>query len=100
MTTSCHHPPAHKIPLEELKKSVKALHNTEYKKMVRQEMLLDRKPKECEYCWRIEALGPDKVSDRVYKSIIYTEDDLQAAAFDLGPFADVDLKTLEVAFDA
>ena len=100
MTTSCHHPPAHKIPLEELKKSVKALHNTEYKKMVRQEMLLDRKPKECEYCWRIEALGPDKVSDRVYKSIIYKEEDLQAAAFDLGPFADVDLKTLEIAFDS
>lgn len=100
MTTSCHHPPAHKIPLEELKKSVKALHNTEYKKMVRQEMLLDRKPKECEYCWRIEALGPDKVSDRVYKSIIYTEDDLAKAAFDLGPFADVDLKTLEIAFDS
>ena len=25
-TTSCHHPPAHKIPVEELKRSYKALH--------------------------------------------------------------------------
>ena len=100
MTASCHHPPAHKIPLDELKRSMKALHNTEYKKLVRQEMILGQKPKECDYCWRVEALGPDKVSDRVYKSIIYSEDDLKAAAFDLGPFADVDLKTLEIAFDS
>ena len=29
-TTSCHHPPAHKIPLTELEVSYKALHNTKY----------------------------------------------------------------------
>ena len=100
MTTSCHHPPAHKIPLEELKLSYKALHNTEYKKLVRQQMVLGEKPKECDYCWRVEALGPDKISDRVYKSIIYKDADLQSAVFDLGAFADVDLKTLEIAFDS
>lgn len=100
MTASCHHPPAHKIPLDELKKSMKALHNTEYKKLVRQEMLQGQKPKECDYCWRVEAMGPDKVSDRVYKSVIYSEQDLQACAFDHGAFADVDLKTLEIAFDS
>ena len=100
MTASCHHPPAHKIPLDELKKSIKALHNTEYKKLVRQEMLRGEMPKECDYCWRVEALGKDKVSDRVYKSVIYTDEDLQACAFDHGAFADVNLKTLEIAFDA
>ena len=100
MTTSCHHPPAHKIPLEELQLSYKALHNTEYKKLVRQQMVLGEKPKECDYCWRVEALGPDKISDRVYKSIIYKDADLQSAVFDLGAFADVDLKTLEIAFDS
>lgn len=100
MTTSCHHPPAHKIPLEELQLSYKALHNTEYKKLVRQQMVIGEKPKECDYCWRVEALGPDKISDRVYKSIIYKDADLQSAVFDLGAFADVDLKTLEIAFDS
>ena len=29
-TASCHHPPAHKIPLEELKDNPSALHNTKY----------------------------------------------------------------------
>lgn len=100
MTTSCHHPPAHKVPLAELEKSYKALHNTEYKKLVRQQMVLGQKPKECDYCWRVEALGPDVISDRVYKSIIYKDADLQAAMFDLGAYADVDLKTLEIAFDS
>ena len=27
---SCHHPPAHKIPLEEVAMSYKAIHNTQY----------------------------------------------------------------------
>lgn len=99
MTASCHHPPAHKIPVEEVLKNYKALHNTEYKKMVRQQMMVGEKPKECEYCWKVEALGPQHVSDRVYKSIIYTDAELQDAA-KMGAFADVDLKTLEIAFDS
>ena len=37
-TTSCHHPQPHKIPLRELERSPKALHNTQYKKLVRKEM--------------------------------------------------------------
>lgn len=100
MTTSCHHPPAHKIPLEELEKSYKALHNTEYKKLVRHQMVIGEKPSECDYCWKVEALGPEQTSDRVFKSIIYSDEDLNKAVFDLGPNADVDLKTLEIAFDA
>ena len=31
LTHSCHHPGAHKIPLEEIKKNPSALHNTNYK---------------------------------------------------------------------
>lgn len=97
---SCHHPPAHKIPLEELQVSYKALHNTKYKKLVREQMLRGERPAECEYCWKIEDLGKDKVSDRVYKSIIYTDDELTQAATTIGSTGDVDLKTLEIAFDA
>jgi len=98
-TTSCHHPPAHKIPLEEVALSYKALHNTTYKKAVRKQMMEGVRPKECEYCWKIEDLGADKVSDRVYKSVIYTDEELKEAKETMGYTEDVDLKTLEIAFD-
>ncbi len=45
-TASCHHPPAHKIPVEEVLKNPKAIHNTSYKKMVRKQMLEGERPKE------------------------------------------------------
>ena len=64
-TASCHHPPAHKIPLEEVIKNYKAIHNTEYKKMVRKQMLEGERPKECDYCWKVEDLGKDYVSDKI-----------------------------------
>jgi len=47
----------HKIPLEEVQKNFKAIHNTKYKKMVRKQMLDGERPKECEYCWKVEDLG-------------------------------------------
>ena len=99
-TTSCHHPQPHKIPLRELERSPKALHNTQYKKLVRKEMLEGVRPKECEYCWKIEDLGTDKVSDRVYKSVIYSDEELINAKDKYSWNKDVDLKTLEISFDA
>jgi hypothetical protein len=45
-TASCHHPPAHKIPLAEVAKNHKAIHNTQYKKLVRKQMLEGEYPKE------------------------------------------------------
>ena len=99
-TASCHHPPAHRIPVEEIKSNYKALHNTVYKKLVRKQMLMGERPTECEYCWKVEDLGPDKVSDRVYKSVIYPIDDLHKARDEFKDTGDVDLQTLEIAFDA
>lgn len=99
-TTSCHHPPSHKIPLTELETNYKALHNTKYKKAVRKQMMEGIRPKECEYCWKIEDLGPEKISDRVYKSEIYTDEELKEAKEVMGYTEDVDLKTLEISFDA
>ena len=32
MSTSCHHPPAHKVNVEDIKVNPKALHNTKEKK--------------------------------------------------------------------
>jgi organic radical activating enzyme len=97
-TASCHHPPAHYIPLEELQQNYTAIHNTKHKKMMRKMMQDGDRPSECEYCWRIEDMNRNSVSDRVFKSVIYTEDDLKKA-YDLDHNADVNLKTFEIAFD-
>jgi len=66
-THSCHHPAAHKIPLEEIQANPAALHNTEFKKEQRKLMLNDKKPDECDYCWRIE--DANELSDRYHKSL-------------------------------
>lgn len=65
---SCHHPPPHKIPVSEIKRNYKAIHNTEFKKIKMKEMLEGVRPAECDYCWKIEDLGKDYISDRIYKS--------------------------------
>ena len=67
ITHSCHHVGAHKIPLDELKNNPSALHNTIEKKMRRKEMREGKRPKECDYCWRIED-NTQEYSDRVWKS--------------------------------
>lgn len=67
-THSCHHPSPHKIPLDELVGNPSALHNTNHKKVARAEMLAGERPSECEYCWKIEDLPGNHVSDRTYKS--------------------------------
>lgn len=67
MTHSCHHPSPHKIPLQEIKDNPTALHNTNFKKEIRKEMLTGKKPEECNYCWNVEK-SSDSFSDRVFKS--------------------------------
>ena len=68
MTHSCHHPVPHKIPLEELKENKSALHNTKFKKLQRKMMLEGGRPKECDYCWKVEDANKDAFSDRHMKS--------------------------------
>lgn len=98
-TASCHHPVAHRIPIEGLKDNPSALHNTEFKKERRKEMLAGSRPNECTYCWRVEdeTQNDGVYSDRIYKSHIYTEQDIQNIK-DIGE-GDVDPKTLEICFD-
>ena len=67
MTHSCHHPGPHKIPLAEIKSNPTALHNTEFKKQKRKEMLEGKRPDECDYCWSVED-SSNSFSDRVFKS--------------------------------
>ena len=97
-TTSCHHPPAHAVDLEELKVNPSALHNTAKKKDDRKKMLAGDRPAGCEYCWKIEDMATDAVSDRVYKSKIYPIKALNEA-YQTPYTEDVNLRTLEIAFD-
>ena len=77
-THSCYHPPPHKIPIHELLDNPSALHNTEKKKLERKEMLEGGQPAGCQYCWNIEAMGEDYVSDRKERnSTIYTDERFQ-----------------------
>jgi hypothetical protein len=77
-THSCYHPTPHKIPLDEIVIDASALHNTEQKKHERLAMLNGEKPSGCNYCWNIEALGEDYISDRKERnSTIYTPERFQ-----------------------
>jgi organic radical activating enzyme len=98
MTTSCHHPLPHKIDLEAIKRNPSAIHNTVQKKAERKQMQNGDRPKGCEYCWKIEDIDRDNISDRVYKSKIFTNKDLDTA-YSSDHNTDVNLKTLEIAFD-
>jgi len=98
MTTSCHHPLPHKVDPIEVQKNPKLLHNTPEKKEQRRLMQVGKRPKGCEYCWKIEDMGNDYISDRIYKSKIYTQKELDDARVG-SPNGDVNLRTLEIAFD-
>ena len=98
MTTSCHHPPAHLVDADKVQANPRLLHNTEQKKDDRRKMLAGERPAGCEYCWKIEDMGRDAVSDRVYKSKIYPIEALHEAR-NTPADQDVNLRTLEIAFD-
>jgi organic radical activating enzyme len=63
-THSCYHPRPHDINLDEIKADPSALHNTLTKKKERALMLAGEKPDGCTYCWNIESLSPNHISDR------------------------------------
>jgi len=98
MTTSCHHPPAHLVDRDQVRANPKLLHNTDQKKDDRRKMIAGERPAGCEYCWKIEDMGRDAISDRVYKSKIFPIEALNDA-FHTPPEDDVNLRTLEIAFD-
>lgn len=77
MTHSCYHPKPHLIPLTNLDANPSSLHNTPHKKEERKEMLNGEKCEGCQYCWNVEDLGRDYVSDRTIRSAsIYTPERL------------------------
>lgn len=97
-TTACHHPLPHQVDANEVLKNPKLLSNTPQKKKERAEMQKGVQCIGCDYCWRVENLKADKISDRVYKSVLYTDEDLQKA-YESDPSEDFDLRYLELSFD-
>ena len=96
-THSCYHPAPHKIPLEELKDNPSALHNTKQKKAERQAMMLGEKPSGCQYCWNVECMGKDYISDRKERNeSIYTPERLDAIK--QNPMANINPQYVEVSF--
>ena len=97
-THSCYHPAPHKIDVHELAHNPSAIHNTAQKKQERAAMLRGEQPSGCQYCWNIENMGPDYISDRKTRSSsIYNEERLNAvkqggAEFNVNP------EYLEVSF--
>lgn len=95
-TNSCHLPLPHPIDINEIDDNPSALHNTPHKKKMRQMMIDGKRPAECSYCWKIEDIGRDDISDRVYKSRIFND---ISKLKNLSYNKDVIPKTLEVSFD-
>lgn len=96
-THSCYHPVPHKIPLDELAENVSALHNTRQKKNERAEMIAGSKPSGCNYCWNIEAMGEDYISDRKERNAsIHTPERFDAIK--AHPLADVNPQYIEISF--
>ncbi len=98
-TQSCFHNPAHHVTEEEVISNPRALHNTEQKRIERTMMINGQRPSGCNFCWAIEDIGADAISDRIrYSHNNYTKEELDQA-FSADPLLDVNLKELEIAFD-
>ena len=96
-THSCYHPAPHKIPLDEIALDPSALHNTKEKISQRAEMIAGEKPSGCNYCWNIEAMGEDYISDRKERNAsIYTDE--RYGAIKANPLAPVNPQYIEISF--
>lgn len=74
-THSCYHPAPHAMSEKSVQEHPSRLHNTDHKKEERAQMLKGERPKGCQYCWNIEDLGKDLISDRQIRSgALYRQD--------------------------
>ena len=95
---SCYHPRPHHISLDEIAIDVSALHNTKWKKEQRKKMLEGERPQECYYCWNIEDLDGDHISDRMlHSSSTFSEPIIEKIA-ELPWDAPINPRYLEVSF--
>lgn len=99
-THSCHHPSRHKITLDDIKDNPRGIHNTAVKMAARKDMLNGIQTKECDYCWKIENLNKDWMSDRIYKSTYSWALPHIEEIVESGDGANIDPSYLEVAFES
>ena len=96
-THSCYHPRPHIIPLDTIAENPSVLHNTPQKLQERQDMMEGRKPSGCQYCWNIEALGPNHISDRHERNAsIYNPERLEEIIDN--PYKNINPEYIEVSF--
>jgi organic radical activating enzyme len=96
-THSCYHPAPHAIPLDEIQADPGALHNTKQKILERKQMIEGEKPSGCQYCWNIESLNEEYISDRKERNAsIYTDERLLSIKTD--PLAPVNPQYIEISF--
>ncbi len=95
---SCYHPRPHHIGLDEIAVDPSALHNTKWKKEQRKTMLEGGRPDECQYCWNIEDLPGEHISDRMIHSSSDFSEPLIEKLAELPWDAPVNPKYLEVSF--
>jgi organic radical activating enzyme len=95
---SCYHPRPHHIPLDEIEIDPSALHNTKWKKQQRKTMLEGGKPDECYYCWNIENLSGEHISDRMIHSSSDFAEPLIEKLAELPWDAPINPKYLEISF--
>lgn len=95
---SCYHPRPHHIELDEIAVDPSALHNTSWKKQQRKTMLEGGRPDECYYCWNIEDLPGEHISDRMIHSSSDFSEPLIEKLAELPWDAPVNPRYLEVSF--
>jgi len=95
---SCYHPRPHHIPLKEIEADPSALHNTEWKKQQRKTMLEGGRPEECYYCWNIEDLEGEHLSDRMFHSASSFAEPMIEELAELPWDAPINPRYLEVSF--
>jgi organic radical activating enzyme len=84
--------------LDEIKEDPSALHNTKWKKQQRKTMLEGGRPEECYYCWNIEDLPGEHISDRMIHSSSDFAEPLIEKLAELPWDAPVNPRYLEVSF--
>ena len=97
-TASCHLPPVHKIDVVQIQEDPAKLHTTDHKIKMREMMQKGEKPSECDYCWKVEGMGPNYTSDRVFKSLQFTPEEMQEW-YEAPPEERIVPPTIEVMFD-
>ncbi len=97
-TASCHLPPVHKIDVLQIQEDPSKLHTTDHKIKMREMMQKGEKPSECDYCWKVESMGPNFTSDRVFKSLQFSPEEMQKW-YEAPADARIVPPTIEVMFD-